>query len=149
MLAIAKTSAPQSPMVITAAVCCEFEDNPTSSSRSAAFSHCRKAAMLACALRSSSSQKSHSVAIFGSPVYCSRQRRFSSPHDNSGHAIIEIVRLHLSCMRQSIAKWGCAAENCDFPCASYYFNNQLRVPKSQFWLSALNLPKTFGFPEKG
>ena len=39
-----------------------------SSELSAAFSHCRKAAMLACALRSSSSQKSHSVAIFGNPV---------------------------------------------------------------------------------
>ena len=38
-----------------------------SSERSAAFSHCHKAAMLACALRSSSSQKSHFVAIFGSP----------------------------------------------------------------------------------
>ena len=29
LLAIAKTSAPQSPKAITAAVCCEFEDNPT------------------------------------------------------------------------------------------------------------------------
>ena len=38
----------------------------------------------------------------------SRQRRFSSPHDNSGHTIKEIVRLHFSCKRQSIAKWGCA-----------------------------------------
>ena len=39
-----------------------------SSELSAALSHRRKAAMLACALRSSSSQKSHSVAIFGNPV---------------------------------------------------------------------------------
>ena len=29
LLAIAKTSAPQSPKAITAAVCCDFEDNPT------------------------------------------------------------------------------------------------------------------------
>ena len=39
-----------------------------SSSRSAAFSHRPKEAMLACALRSSSSQKSRCAAIFGSPA---------------------------------------------------------------------------------
>ena len=45
-----------------------FFASAPSSEQSAALSHCRKAAMLACALRSSSSQKSHSVAIFGNPV---------------------------------------------------------------------------------
>ena len=39
-----------------------------SSSLSAALSHCPIRAMLACALRSFSSQKSHFVAIFGNPV---------------------------------------------------------------------------------
>ncbi len=29
-------------------------------------------------------------------------------------------RLHLSCERQGIAKQGCAAEKCDFPCATVY-----------------------------
>ena len=48
-------------------ISCASENHAFSSERSAAFSHCHKAAMLACALRSSSSQKSHFVAIFGSP----------------------------------------------------------------------------------
>ena len=57
-----------------------------SSEQSAAFSHCRKAAMLACALRSSSSQKSHSVAIFGSPVAAYLRlnpKRVNSPPSNN------------------------------------------------------------------
>ena len=45
-----------------------FFASAPSSEQSAALSHRRKAAMLACTLRSSSSQKSHSVAIFGNPV---------------------------------------------------------------------------------
>ena len=57
-----------------------------SSELSAAFSHRRKAAMLACALRSSSSQKSHFVAIFGSPV--AANLRLNSERVNAAILII-------------------------------------------------------------
>ena len=48
-------------------ISCASENHAFSSELSTALSHCSFGAMLACALRSSSSQKSHFVAIFGSP----------------------------------------------------------------------------------
>ena len=42
------------------------------------------------------------------------------------------------------AIWGRFGKNVVLPRAIYYFNNQLRVPKSLFWIGALNLSHTLG-----
>ena len=71
MLAIAKTSAPQSPKAITAAVCCDLRTTAAT------------------------------LTVFGiAEVFLCAA--------SYGHTIIEMRRIHLSCKRQGIAKWGCA-----------------------------------------